>query len=513
MQPKRKYLILQMILRQGMSSMGINTDVGKKAPAELMAQARQTAQEEDELYEIEQHVLLTDEKTNQLLEALNKSPESNEAGYSDTLDNAIYQYDDFCEYPREKDYQMEREEIAALSSEEERRRFFDALYPPTYPEKVSLPGFLGPLVVSAIRLVGIAVVIFVVAIFMAFTEWVADRHLDAGPSIEHKVEWYTDVMKNKKGKELQKYEEDMARAIAREKEKVQEFVAAYDLFLFITKDEAGDLHFSFTPFTDEQMANPAPGMIVMGKMPGWKGWVGILLYVLPILWWVVSTILLFYLTVSARKDARYENKTNLEDYEHRKKAFETRPSVNSYKTFCALYAGPNGTSLIKKGDFVAQALKVARISELDVQNGNGKIFFSCYVVDADADNNPSRDPRVTLRYMPVRVCVAMRDSVIYLHGVWDTREDNFTFDSQERLLYSQIANVSNDSENYNLMKFISHSNTPLANVIYGYGSYMSIFQYQSIDPSDTVTYSTTRTSDINEFYNSLMKMHADYNRS
>ena len=41
----------------------------------------------------------------------------------------------------------------------------------------------------------------------------------------------------------------------------------------------------------------------------------------------------------------------------------------------------------------------------------------------------------------------------------------------------------------------------------------SLFQYQSLDPDDTLTYSATRTSDFDEFYNSLVKMHTAYVKS
>ena len=93
MQPKRKYLILQMILRQGMSSMGLNIDSYKEMPAELLEKARVTLQEEDELHEIEQHVLVTDAATRALLDRL-AAPTKRQAASDDILAESMQAYAD-----------------------------------------------------------------------------------------------------------------------------------------------------------------------------------------------------------------------------------------------------------------------------------------------------------------------------------------------------------------------------------------------------------------------------------
>ena len=157
-------------------------------------------------------------------------------------------------------------------------------------------------------------------------------------------------------------------------------------------------------------------------------------------------------------------------------------------------------------------MRQAHISEKDIQNGNGKIFFSCYFIDTDDNGNDTKDPEITLRDVAVRVCVAMRDSLVYLHGIWDSISDQIPIFDQERLLYSQIANFRNVAS-YCTLEVISHSNNILTEIIYAYGNYPSIFQYQGLEPKDKITYSNTRTSDFNEFYNSLIKMHTAYCKS
>ena len=106
----------------------------------------------------------------------------------------------------------------------------------------------------------------------------------------------------------------------------------------------------------------------------------------------------------------------------------------------------------------------------------------------------------------------MRDSIVFLHGIWETESNVMPVLDQERLLYSQIANFRN-IQSYSTLDVVSHSNTVLAEIIYGYGDFPSLFRYQGINPSDEMTYSATRTSDFDEFYNSLIKMHTAYIKS
>lgn len=514
MQPKRKYLILQMVLRQGISSMGVNVDVDKKSPAELMMQARQTAQEEDELFEIEQHVLLTDEKTQKLIDALSKS-EDQESEYSETLIQILEDYEDFCKYPKENDSEISEDGVQRLADPDNRARFFQTIYEPQKPRKISKPMY--PIFGPIFRLAGSLFLCLILFFVAGGLEWIDAVELN--PPLKEVQREYPNGADGLKGKKLKEYQAVYDHEKAKADSTVQAFKDNHYVFIYVTEDEAGKRHSSLTPFSDEVMANPPQGHRIMGLQHGWRGPAAIVLILLPLIWWGFKTIWKFRSIKAERERITNLNRENMAEYQAEMEFYKNRPTIEDYKLFCSLFAGPNDTSCVEEGDFVEMALEAAHLSEQDVQNGNGKIFFSCYLMDTDFDDDDDdddddrdcKDPQITLRDMPVRVCIAMRDHIMIMTGVWDSKYDSFSFENVSRLMYNQIANFKHQPS-YSNLDIISNNNKVLSSVIYGYGGYPSLFQYQDTDPSDTMTYSTTRTSDFNEFYNSLVKMHADYNK-
>lgn len=500
-QPKRKYLILQMILRQGMSNMGINVDTDKLPPAELMKQARQTMQEEDELQEIEQHVLITDEKTEFLLNKLIQPEEEGERGIP-YLGEMLTRYDDFCNILRENDHESTPEGVKLLEEPSARSHFFHVLHKPNAPRYDSKPGYFGPLWRS-IWTVAVAFVGFMIcSVIVEKNQWIKDLPLRVATVEERLDEMnYNTLKKKEKADALERAEEDYRQDSM--------LVADYKRFFFRYKDENGKQRYASGSLSDEEVeALPENAKLIGIKRDNDGLWAIALLLLSPLVW-LLFTVHRFMKRSNERKRIQEGNNARRAAYEQDLKDYESRPSISDYKVFCSLFAGPNDTSLITRGDFVQEALRQAHISERDIQNGNGKIFFTCYLTDLDDQCNDCNDPRVTLREVIVRVCVAMRDSIVYMHGVWDTASDNLPIFDQERLLYSQIANFRN-SASYSTLEVISHTNTVLAKIIYAYGNYPTLFSYQGLDPDDVVTYSTTRTSDFDEFYNSLIKMHTAY---
>lgn len=504
MQPKRKYLILQMILRQGMSSMGVNVDTDKLAPAELMNQARQTVQEEDEMVEIEQHVLITDEKTQILLSKLtNQQEETGDFEGSPTIDEAIAQYQNFCSMPRNDDNQYLK--FATLADEDVRVNFFNHLFYPETPNYLSKPGYLQP-IWRTIWKGFIALMAW--GIMIGVIEKLDLINTD-GTRVKTVQERIEDL--NTKKMTKQQIKDAKAKAQADFEEEMELDAQMRKLYYFYI-DEEGKGHYCLPPKTEEQLAALPKGAKYGGIHKGWTGWLGLGLYFLIPLIWILATIGRFTSRAAERKKISCTNADLKAQYEEDINRHLDRPTIADFKVFCALFAGPNNVSCIKKGDFVQEALRQAHISEKDIQNGNGKIFFSCYFMDTDADGNDTDNPQITLRDVVVRVCVAMRDSIVYMHGVWDSMSDQFPIFDQERLMYSQIANFRNVAS-YSTLEVISPNNSILAKIIYAYGDFPSLFQYQNLEPKDDITYSNTRTSDFAEFYNSLVKMHTAYCKS
>lgn len=479
-QPKRKYLILQMILRQGMSSMGLNVDTDKLSPAELLQQAKITVQEEDELYEIEQHVLVTDEKTRALVNSL---VNGDKAGNTSIFPETMNAYLNFCDYARENDGEWSTENVKKLCDEDARRAFFKVLHEPQVPQKLPKPSLIAPFFKSLWKgALAFFSVIVIIIIVQGFLKWGGDKTIK-GETPQARLEAFQSMAEGRKV-----------------------YVARY-------RDEAGKEMAVRGPFNDEKVLSLPDATKYSWKVPGFKGNLGKILIILPLILWALFTIKRFYVCARERRDVGKRNQADREQYEREHAAYLDRPSIEDYKLFCSLFAGPNNNGyIVDEGDFVEAALQQAHIAEEDIKNGNGKIFFSCYLLDTDNNNNDCRDPEITLRQMAVRVCVAMRDSIVFLHGIWETESNVMPILDQERLLYSQIANFRN-VQSYSTLDLVSHSNSVLAEIIYGYGDFPSLFRYQGVNPSDDLTYSTTRTSDFDEFYNSLVKMHTAYVKS
>lgn len=518
-QPKRKYLILQMILRQGMSSMGINVDTDKLAPAELMRQARVTAQEEDELLEIEQHVLITDGKTQFLLDKLvNGVEEHRDSGSSPLVAEALSHYNGFCRFVRPDDHEATPDGIRRLCDPAERERFFRSVNEPRVPEKISKPGYFQPLI-RMVWTAAVFAVIWLICAIIASACNIADTHDARVETVDQRMEVYEGQKLSRK--ERQERRELAQAAFERDSVLDADFIRVY----YFYRDSARKFHFVpkavvrqvLTPeegveLTEEQLAAFPDNTQYFGFRHGFKGIIGLLLVIVPPLLWLLLVVGSFVGRYMTRKDIREQNLANRAAYEQNLQDHRTRPTIVDYLLFCSLFAGPNEHCVVGKGDFVAEALRQARISERDIQNGNGRIFFSAYLTDSDANGVDSVDASKTLRDLVIRVCVAMRDSVVYLHGVWDTAGDSFPIFERQDYLYSSIA-YFHDNAAYSSLEVISHSNSKLAEIIYAYGDFPSIFQYQSLDPDDILTYSTTRTSDFDEFYRSLLKMHTDFVKS
>lgn len=522
-QPKRKYLILQMILRQGMTSMGINLDSYKEMPAELLEKARVTQQEEDELFEIEQHVLITDETTKQFLSQLSgkaaSAPTNGGSPSDDVLAQALADIDDICDYPTARDRDIDYSRVELLNNEAERLDCLYAMYPPVEPEKVSHPSVMSLLWKNVKRTILYAV-LFVIAVIVAETGFKATTDYEyPAKSVEARVaerleKDKADGKKTTKA-ERKEYEEAAIAAFEKDTAKIARKEREYTLYGWATqtpdstaKDgKATSFHWG-TP-TDEDMAQYGT-VTYCGIRKGAMGIVGVILWLLfPALWIILLLASIISFVINWRS-ADKENAARRAEYKRLMNIHETRPTVNEYKLFCQLYVGPN-VGVVPRGDMVALALKQAGISEEDVANGNGKIYFFASFVDRDDYNQDTTRADDVLHDIVIDVCVAMRDSIVCLNtkeSLWDTTTNKAPVFEEINVMYDRISEFRTDAKNKQF-DIISDGRIT-ATVAYGWKNSPSIFQYQSTNPRDSLTYSRTRTSNFAEFKNSLLKMHSDY---
>lgn len=519
MQPKRKYLILQMILRQGMSSLGLNIDSYKEMPAELLERARVTSQEEDELLEIEQHVVISDEATKHMLETLANSCSGRaEDEEHSTLDDAANAYFDICDHPTERDTDIETERIEQLLDPEQRCQCLDSMYEPEKPEHVSHPSFFGNTVMTLFITFILAIVFIVLAVIAEFAcDYSYTQEIPVQTAMQRSEARISELKAQgeKLSKEQLKYIRESAKsAYSRDSAKLAVFDSIYCPLYWspVVTDSAAlgqtkpDIVWG-SPTEEDFAAHPA--MTIQCVHRGTKGTVGTILYLaVPVAW----LIFIIYTLVAFIQDWRAADRENLSRKNRYQKMMEmhrTRPTVEDYKLFCMGFVGPNA-GIVPKGDMVALALKQASISEQDVANGNGKIYFFACFIDRDDNGEDTTYAPDVLSSIAVDVCVALKDSIICMNTVWDTFSDEVPTFEEHDVMYNRITDFQPDADIKDL-RILSDGKT-IATVSYGWKEYPSLFQYQSINPRDGLTYSRTRTSNFNEFKNSLLKMHSAYMR-
>lgn len=473
-QPKRKYLILEMILLQGaFKGKGKAIPADKKEPEQLLLQAKQTIQEEDELYEIEQHVLITDDRNIELVNQL-RGNENISHECADVLEQSMCSYANVLLYPKGADDEVVTDDgVSRLMDSEERRKFFVGISQPNEPSLESKENYMGSIWVC-LKSLGIGAVIwFVCLIILAVSGWVPDKTINRGDP-EHRIEEF----------------------------KAKNFVVGYSY-----KMESGKKVIYWHAPSDEEIA-AIPADVkewrLNGIASGWR-FIGVLaLFFFGPVYWISRSFFSFRDTLLSRKGTEKRNNRTIADYQEVLSCYQHRPTVGEYLKFCQLFAGPNA-GLVNQGDFVTDALRQAHISERDITKG--KVYFYNGFVAA----TPGRPkvPELILRQMTINVAIAMPDRVLYMHGVWDTCSDRLPQLKRDDLLYSLIAMFKKDEGKISI---VSNSGANLAPIVTDSNVLPCLFQYQSQNIQNALTYSRTRTTDSHEFYTSLIEMHGRYNK-
>ncbi len=514
-QPKRKYLILQMILRQGMSSMGLNIDSDREMPAELLEKALVTVQEEDELSEIRQHVLVTDAATQALIDRLS-APTRRQTASDDILAESMQAYDDICDYPTSRDNTADYKRAELLNDPDYRQDTLTTMYEPQKPQYDSYPSIIGLVWRIVIRTV-VCAILFIVAAIVADSAF--DATLDCDTPVRSAEQRLDDRIARAKAadktplpSELSDWKESAEAAYEHDVKRLARYEADYDTYAWWSYEadslaEDGrrrTLHWG-APSETELAENQQ--ITICGLHKGKDGLIGLCIYLaVPILWliWLLAGIVSFI--VRWRRIGQ-ENSRRKTQYREFMDFHQHRPTVQDYKLFCQRYIGPN-VGFVPQGDMVAMALHQAGISEEDVANGNGKIYFFACFLNIDDRDRETRDADVVLSAMGIDVCVALRDSIVCMSTIWNTANAQMPAFEERNVMYNRIDDFRIDPDK-KVMKIICDG-TVTATVSYGWKYYPSLFQYQGTNPQDSLTYSRTRTSNFNEFKNSLLKMHSAY---
>ena len=475
-QAKRKYLILQMILRQG-AFIANGLQVKGEQPIELFERICTMVPEADEIKELEEHIQITDPQTLEWLEQIksgNYKPVKAKA--MDAVDScfglgmntflvadSVSLRDEYYMFSDNGNYEGG---ISALEDTNKREEFFDFQYPPVEPELERKPFY------PIFRMLKVAVGYFVL--------WfIALAVVSLVPVGYGKVK--IDKVTKQSAAEVQKF---------------------FDNYVVIACEPAEEgskssLGWYRTPAEDLNTV-----LCYEGLERSWMGLLGVGLIVLPFFLFIIHLLVIIGVTGKKRREIGERNKEKKAWYNISMFRHKDRSTKYEYMEFCRHYLSPQSPCLSTSYDPVAMALKAHNIDENDMR---GKILFVNYFEDEDMDGEPTTSPLVTLRHIYYVIAIPQRDKLVMLKNCWDTMTDDVEACDSESVFYRNILSLNVHGDEIEIEKV---GGTTSGIVLPSRGE--SIFSYQDKDPSNKMTYSATRTSDPHVFVKALETLIASH---
>lgn len=487
-QAKRKYLILQMILRQG-AFVANGLQVKGEQPIELFNRIIKMVPEADEIVELEEHVQITDPQTLSWLSqlkanrcdnvhpAVDASPQTSpkfvgknpcesfsdirmgvQFGVYHRIDNTTIR-DTYMNFSNEDDIDSS---IAALQSEEKRAEFFDYLYEPSKPEMQSKPFY--PIFKILKMCIGYALLWIIILIALSASDFgFAEMTID-------KV--------NKKTKA-----------------EVAEFFENNVVIFSKLNDDAQTVHYG-------HITQPAENLKTVKEYAGFErsqdGLIAAILFVLPLFLLVLRIIIVITQVAIRRNNIRKNNRELKRQYGVALNMHNTRPTKTDYMEFCRHYLSQYSPCLDVVGDPVAIAMRENNMDEKDMQ---GKLLFINYFENEDDSGEYTYDPLYTMRYLYYVIAIPQKDKLLMLKNRWDTLSNEFGMCDMESVFYRNILSVNVCGDQITIEKV---GGTVSGIVLAPNGE--SLMEYQDYNPENKMTYSVTRTSNSQVFVKALEKL-------
>ena len=473
-QAKRKYLILQMILRQG-AFIANGLQVKGEQPVELFERICSMVPEVDEIKELEEHIQITDRQTLEWLEQIKngkqKPARTDGEDQGDMLGVGMKTFRAVDTVSDRDEYQyfskgIPEYDISALESTSTREEFFDYQYPPCEPELEKKPFY------PIWRMIKVAIGYFflwIVALVVVDVVPVGLNHIKI-EKVDKQAQADVQVF----------FEKHVVIACEPAEEGQNESLGWY-------REPAEDLN---TVLKYE------------GIERSWMGLAGVGLLFLPILMFVIHWLVIIGTTGKKRSAVVQRNKDKQFNYNMAMSMYQIRPTKYEYMEFCRHYLSPQSPCLSMSYDPIALALEEYNIDEKDMR---GKILFVNYFEDEDMDGDHTSNPLVTMRHIYYVIAIPQRDKLVMLKNRWDTMTDTMESCDAESVFYRNILslNVSGDEIEIDLV-----GGTSTGIVLPSTGE--SIFAYQDKNPSHKMTYSATRTSNPHVFVKALETLIASH---
>lgn len=515
---KRKYLTLLMVLRQ-CAYVSNGLQFKGESPLELMDKIHSMPAEQDDVTEIKEHVKITDSQALQWLDEIQRGERKQESEDErvDRYWQGQYEYtglwptnrtksDASLSNPDDLDYSIGR-----LIDENVRQEFFDYMYNPEKPERLSKPFYpIGYILKHLIIGPVVAFVLFFIVV--GLMGWGLVEHKKPSKQtveeiFKERYEPKADQKDNKKNSKNNKNQPKKLTA-AEKKEKLEElrndsieqvisdstFAANTRVFYYQLVDEEGNKeNIYFKTPSEEQM----PYVVEYGGFDkSWKTIVAVLLILLPI---IIALIKIIVEIVETKRDRDYTDKENLRrsnEYTHALHMFnEERPSIEDYISFCKHYLGKESPILPYTGDPVSKALADNHIDELDMR---GKILFVNYFTDRDANGEFSEYPDDILKKLYYVIAIPQTDKLTLLYNSWNTLSNTITTCEAENVYYKKILGVTRRADEI----LIEKEGGTVSSIVLPPEGVNSVCTYQNDFP-EYITYSNTRTSDPQVFLDAL----------
>lgn len=493
--PKRKYLILQMVLRQG-AFIANGLQVHGEQPAELMVRIRTMMPEADELSEIREHVRITDPQTLEWLDELQSGKQVAGGKGAEMSDDDRWLYNQVLITVDESVDATERDDffytdetatntvdnVAPLLEEKKREEFFKYHYIPDIPREFEKPGF--PLW-KAVKLALVYAFLWIVIL-------IALGINDFGNATLEVKEKPTDLKSQKAIAELQAIEEEQnaffdTNWVICYKQYVRPAPTANDP----DPSEVAKTHYAMVkePLPDEAQVTEYYGL-----NRSWRGILFPILFFLPLIIYLIHLSVLIRKNIRERKEVAQCNRNLLAKYEHECNMTQTRATKLEYVAFCRNYMAQHSCCLPQTGDPVSQALRENRIDEQDMR---GKILFLNYFEWTDFNNVETSDPCIVLRYIYYIIAIPQKDKLLLLKNRWDTLSNSFGRCDMDSVFYKNIISVSLQDDSIVLKTGGGEFGITLP------PRQANIFAYQNTNPTAKDTYSATRTSDPKDFVEAI----------
>lgn len=491
LQKKRKYLILQMILRQG-AFVANGLQVHGETPDELFAKIQTMLPEADELTEIETHVKISDPKNVEYLQLLKGEKQAENRKREADLS---YLESFRVSIPSDRDNELPEnwhDAVQRLTDPQERLNFFDYMYEPQKPQKLDKPSYpIGNMIVRLIVMAVATVAVMVaVLLFEAKENWgVCEIKTHPQQTVQQEYNALYRDKKLSKAERNEIKEKLRADSIARA-EKDSIFWADYKLVSYDI-DENGQKQTINGSVVAEEHQGKVTGYFGVAK--DWRIAVDVLVLLLPFIIFLLKTIVRFSRVSRQRREVANEERENQNKYEHALDIYHNRAKLLDMVDFCREFlSGSN--EVIPFGDPVTQTLKNCGI--FDEKEVPGKILFLNYFVQYrkdDPDKQWTNNPYDVLDRVYYVVAVPQRDRLIINYNYWDTYKNELEPCDTDSIFYRNINAIALRDTSI----FIEMNGTTKEIFLGPYGK--SLLEYQSTDKSNALTYSQHRTGNPREF--------------